>query len=139
MQILNTLLPVVVMTTLWLFFLKRNASLGWSSFAQHHPSKAPLGKDGYACRWLVFQPDNPRGRSAAHLTLTGEGVLFSVEVFIFRPFHPPFLLPWKSIDLSKDENGEPCLRALTQAGTLLAKVEPEAMQALEAAKQAHIA
>lgn len=139
MQLLNTLLPLLVMAGLWLFFLKRSASLGWSSFAEHHPSKAPLGKGGYSCRWLVFQPENQRGRSAAHLTLTGEGVLFSVEVFVFRPFHPPFLLSWNSIDLSRDENGVPCLRALTKAGTLLAKVEPDAMQALEAAKQAHIA
>ena len=138
MQILNTLLPLVVITGLWLFFLKRSASLGWSSFAQHHPSDAPLGKDGHSCRWLVFQPDSPKGRTAARLTLTNEGVLFSVEVFVFRPFHPPFLLPWNSIHLSEDENRAPCLRALTKAGSLLAKVDPDAMQALEAAKKAHV-
>ena len=138
MQILNTLLPLLVIAGLWLFFLKRSASLGWSAFAQHHPSDAPIGKDGYSCRWLVFQPDSPKGRTAARLTLTAEGVLFSVEVAVFRPFHSPFLLPWNSIQLSKDDNGEPCLRALTKAGSLLAKVDPAAMQALETGKQAHV-
>lgn len=112
----------------WLYFMRLMASLGWSEFVKQHGTKMVKAGRSYPCHSLVFDPDHPRGRSTASLTPTSEGVLFSCGIFFFRPYHPPFLVPWDLVMILESIDGGKSLLVKSDAGTFIAGVDGDFFQ-----------
>jgi len=70
--------------------------LGWSSFAECYPAQGkPLG-EAYNSPSSWFGTIFASYRNVVRVVFTEAGIYFSV-MFLFRAFHPPFLVPWASV------------------------------------------
>jgi len=88
---------------LWLFVSFGNSQFGWRSFSNRYPTQTrPAGK-------AYNSPSSWFGRlghyhNVVRVIFTDAGVYFYV-LFLFRPFHPPFLVPWESVKRVEKRNG----------------------------------
>lgn len=80
--------------TLVVFLISR---FGWRRFAMAYPAGARPQGEVFSSRFAQFGRLAGRYRNVVQVIPTDEGLYFSV-MRLFRPFHPPFLLPWKSIE-----------------------------------------
>jgi len=69
---------------------------GWNSFATRYPASTPPGGKIYTCTRAWFGNYLARYNNIVRVTFTDTGVYFHV-LFLFRAFHPPFLVPWTSV------------------------------------------
>jgi len=87
---------ILFFTGIW-FFVSFNISyMGWRAFAKRYP--APIRPAGtvYTSPATRFGNFFARYGNVIQIIFAETGVYFYV-VFLFRPFHPPFLLPWGSV------------------------------------------
>ncbi len=81
---------------MWVFVGFTISRAGWSSFAARYPaSTRPTGKT-YVSPNTRFGNYVARYSNVVRVTFTDAGVYFQV-LFLFRAFHPPFLVPWTSV------------------------------------------
>jgi len=81
---------------MWLVVSASISRDGWRSFAERYPANnRPTGHAHVSPR-TRFAGFYARYGNAVRVILTEDGVYFSV-LFLFRPFHPPFLVPWDSV------------------------------------------
>ncbi len=77
---------------------------GWRSFAERYPvNNRPAGRS-YTSPYTRFAGFNASYKGVVRVIFTDEGVYFSV-LFLFRPFHSPFLVPWQSVKQVEREQG----------------------------------
>jgi hypothetical protein len=70
--------------------------LGWHLFATRYPAPSrPVGT-AYSSPSSWFGTIFASYRNVVRVLFTEAGVYFSV-MFLFRVFHPPFLVPWASV------------------------------------------
>jgi hypothetical protein len=76
---------------------------GWRSFAARYPAPIrPAGKS-FHCSRAQFGSLSSYN-NVVRVILTDNGIYFSVS-FLFRAFHPPFLLPWESVKSVEKQEG----------------------------------
>jgi len=69
---------------------------GWQLFAaRYRATERPEGR-AYNVPFFNFGSLLPTYRNAARIIFTHQGIHFYM-LFLFRPFHPPFLVPWSSV------------------------------------------
>jgi hypothetical protein len=69
---------------------------GWNSFATHYPAPNPPTGKTYTSPNTRFGNYLARYNNVVRVIFTDGGVYFHV-LFLFRAFHPPFLVPWSSV------------------------------------------
>lgn len=69
---------------------------GWRRFAaRYRATERPEGC-AYNVAFFSFGSLHTSYRNAARVIFTHRGIYFRM-LFLFRPFHPPFLVPWSSV------------------------------------------
>jgi hypothetical protein len=81
---------------MWMFVCFIISQLGWRAFSNRYP--APVRPPGrvYVSSAMWFGNIFASYRNAASVVFTDAGIYFYV-LFLFRAFHPPFLVPWESL------------------------------------------
>ncbi len=80
----------------WLFISFCISQTGWSSFARRHRARTrPPGRTHRATNSWFRGPFSAYGNLIS--VVFGETGIHVRVVFLFRPFHPPFLVPWASV------------------------------------------
>jgi hypothetical protein len=92
----ETLLFPLIFVSLWMVIGYVVARSGWSSFASRYASRLIPNGVGYRSPHATLGDSFSRYSNAITLVPTDSGIHFSV-LFLFRAFHPPFLLPWSSL------------------------------------------
>ena len=70
--------------------------MGWHSFATRYLARSQPVGTAYRSPSSWFGVIFASYRNVVRVTFTEAGVYFSV-MFLFRAFHPPFLVPWSSV------------------------------------------
>ena len=94
----------VVFICLWLcvsFFISR---MGWHSFATRYPARIRPGGTVYNSPASWFGIIFASYRNVIRVIFTDTGVYF-YAMFLFRAFHPPFLVPWHSVKCVEKKKG----------------------------------
>jgi hypothetical protein len=105
----------------WLFAAFVVSRSGWRKFAQRYP--ATVQPRGMVCKSPLSRFGNILGtyRNVVRVIFGEKGIHFSV-LFLFRPFHPPFLLPWSSVRRIEKTSGffgqRYCLEITDPAGQI---------------------
>jgi hypothetical protein len=87
---------LIFLVCMWLFVGFAISRGGWNSFAIRYPaSTRPTGKT-YVSSNTRFSNYVARYNNVVRVTFTDAGVYFHV-LFLFRAFHPPFLVPWDKV------------------------------------------
>jgi hypothetical protein len=80
-------------------------SLGWQAFAtRYRAGTRPAGKAHTAVTARIGWSPFSSYKNVVKVVFTKEGVYFYV-LFLFRPFHSPFLLPWESVRSVEKKDG----------------------------------
>ncbi len=94
---------------MWLFVSFIISQTGWRSFSNRYPVRTrPPGR-------VYVSPSSRFGnifasyRNVIRVVFTDAGVYFYVS-FLFRAFHPPFLVPWASVRRVEKQDGIFCKR-----------------------------
>ena len=91
---------VIVFPLFWsviVFLLSRLG--GWGSMAEAYPSREPRSAQCFSLQSAILRfTTNYRG--VLKICADEEGVYFSV-LFLFRPGHTPFFVPWEEISGTK--------------------------------------
>jgi hypothetical protein len=103
--------PSVIFLLGFVFFwvliclISSRAPGGWGSFAKQHPvGNRPVG-NAYALLSCQFSKSAAsRGIKGVRVIFSDTGVYFYV-IFLSRPGHPPFLLPWGSVKSVRKKYG----------------------------------
>jgi hypothetical protein len=89
---------------MWLVVSASISRDGWRSFAERYPaSNRPAGQS-YVSPRTRFAGFYARYGNVVRVIFTDDGVYFSV-LFLFRAFHSPFLVPWRSVARVERERG----------------------------------
>jgi hypothetical protein len=88
--------PLLLFIVVWLVSNFITSGFGWASFARKYRARVRPAGRSYRVLWASFGFFSPSYRHVLRVIFTEEGVYFYV-LFLFRPFHAPFLLPWESI------------------------------------------
>ena len=83
------------------FILSR---MGWRSFASRYPVRSRPSGTSYASSLSWFGSSGPVYRNVVHVIFTEAGISFRAA-FLFRPFHPPFLVSWASVRRIEKKDG----------------------------------
>lgn len=76
-----------------------SASNGWRKISQRYPGGGePDGKD---LGWINLYINKGDYKNAVRAILTDRGVYLKV-FFMFRPWHPPILIPWEELQIYED-------------------------------------
>jgi|GEM_PF-1919742 len=81
----------------WLLVVFIISRAGWHTFAMRYPAaQQPPGEmyNSPVTRFGIMMPARYSG--VVRIVFTNEGLYFSV-MFLFRAFHAPFLVPWRSV------------------------------------------
>jgi len=70
--------------------------MGWHAFATSYPARSRPSGTAYRSPSSWFGTLFASYRNVVRVVFTEAGVHFSV-MFLFRAFHPPFLVPWSSV------------------------------------------
>jgi hypothetical protein len=70
--------------------------LGWASFAQSYPARIRPRGIAYRSPSSWFGCFLARYGNVVHVIFSDRGIYFYAS-FLFRAFHPPFLVPWDSV------------------------------------------
>jgi hypothetical protein len=89
------LLPVFFIG-LWVFVSFTISRMGWNSFAERYPALTRPRGMAYRSPSTWFGSIFARYGNVVHVIFTDAGVYFYTS-FLFRAFHPPFLVPWESV------------------------------------------
>ncbi|MFM2170020.1 MAG: hypothetical protein RI957_249 [Verrucomicrobiota bacterium] len=93
---LGVLFPFIFVG-MWILFCFTGSRLGWMRFARAYPPRCkPLGRS-VSVAAVTFGTVGLRYNSVVRSVATEQGLHLSVCIF-FRAFHPPFTLPWSSIE-----------------------------------------
>jgi hypothetical protein len=88
---------------MWLLVSLINSQFGWRSFSSRYPAQSrPPGvahNSPSSCFGFLGHY-----RNVVRVVFTDAGVYFYV-VFLFRAFHPPFLVPWDSVKRIEKKDG----------------------------------
>jgi hypothetical protein len=81
---------------MWILISFTVSRMGWRSFSSRYP--APFRPPGlaYASPFSRFGSIFASYRDVVRVIVTDTGIYF-YPMFLFRPFHRPFLLPWTSV------------------------------------------
>ena len=85
----------VIFLGLWVFVPFIISRMGWHSFATRYPAPTRPRGNSYnsSGAWFgIFAAY----RNVVRVVFTDAGIYCCVMLF-FRPFHPPFLVPWQSL------------------------------------------
>ncbi|MCA9898847.1 MAG: hypothetical protein H6654_15950 [Ardenticatenaceae bacterium] len=74
---------------------------GWGSMAEAYPYREPLAAHCYALQGAILRYSFSY-RNVVKICADAEGVYFSV-LFLFRPGHAPFFVPWTEISGTKKQ------------------------------------
>lgn len=74
---------------------------GWGSMAEAYPYREPLSAQCYAMQGAILRYTMSY-RNVVKICADEEGVYFSV-LFLFRPGHAPFFVPWAEISGTKKQ------------------------------------
>jgi len=80
---------------MWIFVNFVISQMGWRSFANRYPAQTRPTGSAYnsPSAWFGLLGSY---RNVVRVIFTDAGVYFYV-LFLFRAFHPPFLVPWESV------------------------------------------
>jgi hypothetical protein len=81
---------------IWLGVMFVISLSGWHWFAIRYPAQTRPSGTAYTSPSTRFWFFLAGYRNVVRVILTQEGIYFYV-LFLFRPFHPPFLVPWESV------------------------------------------
>ena len=93
---LTLLLFPLSFVALWVGVIFIISHAGWRKFAERYPAPPAAAGAVYLLRRAQFGSLLGSYRNVVQVRFTEAGMRFSV-LFLFRPFHPPFLLPWTSV------------------------------------------
>src|SRR4051812_4798363 len=93
---LTLLLFPLSFVALWVGVIFILSHTGWRNFAERYPVSPATAGAVYLARRAQFASLLGSYRNVAQVRFTEAGMHFSV-LFLFRPFHSPFLLPWTSV------------------------------------------
>ena len=82
---------------IWIFASFTISRMGWIRFATAYPSHVRPSGRSYSVPGATFGVLGIRYRSVVRAVVTEAGLYLHV-FFLFRAFHPPFTLPWSSIE-----------------------------------------
>ncbi|HEY2081322.1 MAG TPA: hypothetical protein VGI88_00950 [Verrucomicrobiae bacterium] len=81
---------------MWVFVGFKISRMGWNAFAVRYSAPTrPTGR-AYSSPFTQFGSFLARYKNVVQIVFTDAGVYF-YAVFLFRAFHPPFLVPWESV------------------------------------------
>lgn len=89
---------------MWLIVGASISRDGWRSFAERYPANNRPTGHTYVSPRTRFGGFYARYNNVVRVIFTEDGVYFST-FFLFRPFHPPFLVPWQSVVRAERERG----------------------------------
>ncbi len=98
--ILIILAFIVIFPLFWsviVFLISRLG--GWGSIAESYPSREPRSAQCFSMQSAILRFTTSY-RGVIKICADEEGVYFSV-MFLFRPGHSPFFVPWEEISGSK--------------------------------------
>jgi hypothetical protein len=97
--------PVLLFVGLWVFVLFVISHLGWRSFALRYAAPTrPVAKAYNSPASNLNNNLLASYRNVVRVVFTEAGIYFYV-LFLFRAFHPPFLVPWESVRRAKKVDG----------------------------------
>lgn len=74
------------------------AAMGWRAFARRYPAnQRPPGKS-YTCPNVSFDRHSSKQYSGVVIVVFCEAGVYFRMSWLFAAFHPPFLLPWSSVE-----------------------------------------
>ena len=88
---------------LWLLVSLIVSRRGWRSFAMRYPAPTRPAGNAYNSPSSTFGVSG-HYRNVVRVVFAGAGVYFYVT-FMFRAFHPPFLVPWESVKCIERKKG----------------------------------
>ena len=89
---------------LWVFASAQISREGWRSFAERYPASSRPAGSAHNSPRTRFASFISRYGNVVRVIFTADGVYFSV-LFLFRPFHSPFLVPWDSVKRIEKKRG----------------------------------
>jgi hypothetical protein len=87
--------------TLVCFLVSRR---GWHSFSSRYPVESRPPGQAYSATRSWFGSLLGSYKNAVRIVFTDAGLYFYV-LFLFRAFHPPFLVPWASVRRIEKQDG----------------------------------
>lgn len=119
--------------SLWLLVCFLISRMGWHSYSKFHTATSEAEGRGFFCSSLYFRFFWASYNNAVRVFFSNEGLRLSL-FFLFRPFHPPLLLPWP---LMKSLKKKKCLwmtsyelRIESEAGPLHLQLPEKALPEL---------
>jgi hypothetical protein len=89
---------------LWVVVCFFISQMGWRAFSNRYPMQSRPAGRAYLSPTIRFGNIFASYRNAAGVIFTDAGVYFYV-MFLFRAFHPPFLVPWESVRSVQKKEG----------------------------------
>ena len=86
----------VLFVGMWLLVSFIISHLGWRSFSSRHAMQTRPPGQAYVSPSSWFGSIFASYRNVVRVVFTDAGVYF-YAMFLFRAFHPPFLVPWASV------------------------------------------
>jgi hypothetical protein len=98
-----TLIPLFFLG-MWTLVVFVVSHMGWRSFSNRYPAQSQPPGQAYSSPSSWFGSIFASYRNVVRVVFTEAGVYF-YTMFLFRAFHPPFLVPWASIRRVEKKNG----------------------------------
>lgn len=122
----------VVFVGMWTFVCFVISRFGWHGFALTHRCRYPPSGSSHGVSLVRFGPFT-RYSNVVRGIPCDSGIYFH-NIFLFRPFHPPFLIPWTSVTGIRKASGFLVsgyeVRVEDPAGVLIARFRDSAGPAL---------
>ncbi len=93
---ISPVFPILIVVSGWILFNFAFSHTGWRAFSRRYPARSrPPGRI-YTSPSSCFGSNSAGYNNAVLVVFTEAGVYF-YAAFLFRVFHPPFLVPWASV------------------------------------------
>jgi len=89
---------------MWILVNLIVAHMGWRSFSSRYPAVSRPAGRAYSSPSSWFGSIFASYRNVVRVVFTDRGIYFYV-LFLFRAFHPPFLVPWASVRRVEKKDG----------------------------------
>jgi hypothetical protein len=89
---------------MWILVSFIISRMGWRSFSRRYPAGSRPAGRAYLSLSLWFGSIFASYRNVVRVVFTDAGIYF-YPMFLFRAFHPPFLISWASVRRVEKKNG----------------------------------
>ena len=90
--------------SMWITVTFIISHMGWRSFSRRYPARSRPAGRVYASPASWFGNIFASYRNVVRVIFTDAGIYF-YAMFLFRAFHPPFLVPWESVRRVEKKDG----------------------------------